>query len=97
MFKIEFTVRAEEDVRYFRKHEQKAILGTIEKQLTWEPTIATRNQKELDPSDFSRWELRIGEYRVFYDVNVYTCIVKIKAVGYKVHNQLFFQGKEFYI
>ncbi|MEW6619655.1 MAG: type II toxin-antitoxin system RelE/ParE family toxin [bacterium] len=97
MFEIKITVRAEEDLRYFRKHEQKTILDTIENQLIWEPTTETKNRKALVPNDLSRWELRIGEYRVFYDVDEDTFTVKIKAVGYKVHNQLFFRGKEFHL
>lgn len=95
MFEIEITGRAEDDLCYFRKHEQKIILDTIEKQLIWEPTRETRNRKELAPNDLSKWEIRLGEYRIFYDVDENALTVKIKAVGYKVHNQLFFQGKEF--
>jgi mRNA-degrading endonuclease RelE of RelBE toxin-antitoxin system len=95
MFAIELTISAEDDLRYFRKHEQKTILDTVEKQLLWEPTKEIKNRKQLDPNDIAKWELRIGEYRVFYDVDETNVIVKIKAVGYKVHNQLFFRGKEF--
>jgi mRNA-degrading endonuclease RelE of RelBE toxin-antitoxin system len=95
MFAIELTISAEDDLRYFRKHEQKTILDTLEKQLLWEPTKETKNRKQLDPNDIAKWELRIGEYRVFYDVDETDFIVKIKAVGHKIHNQLFFRGKEF--
>jgi mRNA-degrading endonuclease RelE of RelBE toxin-antitoxin system len=43
----------------------------------------------------SRWELRVRKYRVFYDVVVESEIVEIKAIGYKEHNQLFINRREF--
>ena len=95
MFNLELTASAEDDVRYFRKYEQKMLLDAIEQHLGWEPTTKTRNRKPLRPNDLSRWELRVSEYRIFYDVDEVTLTVKIKAVGYKEHNQLFIRGKEF--
>jgi len=41
------------------------------------------------------WELRVGMYRVFYDVAAEQTTVKIKAVGYKQHNRLNLRGKEY--
>jgi mRNA-degrading endonuclease RelE of RelBE toxin-antitoxin system len=38
-------------------------------------------------------ELRIGAYRVFYDFEANN-IVKIIAVGHKVHNNLYIRGKK---
>jgi len=37
------------------------------------------------------------EYRLFYDVDESDKTVKVKAVGWKRHNQLFIQGKVFTI
>jgi len=41
------------------------------------------------------WELQVGKYRVFYDVEQEDQVVRVKAVGWKEHNQLFIRGKEF--
>jgi len=41
------------------------------------------------------WELRIGVYRVFYDIGATEATVKIKAIGYKEHNTLYLRGKEY--
>ena len=38
------------------------------------------------------WELRVGNYRVFYELAAEAC-VKVVAVGYKEHNDLFIRGK----
>ena len=42
----------------------------------------------------ARWELRIGKYRVFYEVYENTSTVAVGAVGFKVHNVLYIRGEE---
>jgi mRNA-degrading endonuclease RelE of RelBE toxin-antitoxin system len=62
--------------------------------LRYEPTIETRNRKYLRPNQTAEWELRIGKYRVFYDVDNVVRIVSIEAVGLKTGNTIRFRGKE---
>ncbi len=97
MFVIEFTESAEYDLCHFKKYEQSIILDEIEKQLLCEPSKETRNRKRLEPNNLSKWELRIAEYRIFYDIDETIKTVKVKAVGWKRHNQLLIGGKEFKI
>jgi hypothetical protein len=40
------------------------------------------------------WELRVGDFRVFYDVILEKATVVVVAVGQKVHNKLFIGGEE---
>jgi mRNA-degrading endonuclease RelE of RelBE toxin-antitoxin system len=40
------------------------------------------------------WELRVGDYRVFYDVSLESGTVIIVAVGRKDHNRLWIGGEE---
>lgn len=47
----------------------------------------------MRPNDAAEWELRIGKYRVFYNVEIEVKIVSIEVVGLKVGNQLFVRGK----
>ena len=49
---------------------------------------------DFGPNDLSIWEMRVGEFRVFYDVDEERQEVLIKAVGWKKHNKLFIRGKE---
>ena len=95
MFNIELTESALEDLHYLKKFEQALVLDAIEMQLSAEPMAPTGNRKQLRPNDLSAWELRIGKYRAFYDVNTEGKVVKIKAVGWKEHNRLYIHGKEF--
>ncbi len=45
MYQVEFSDSAKEDLKWFRKHEQKQILDAISEQLRYEPTVKTRNRK----------------------------------------------------
>jgi mRNA-degrading endonuclease RelE of RelBE toxin-antitoxin system len=89
-FEIAFTRTAAEHMRSYRKYEQKIILDAIDEQLAHEPTTETRNRKRLGENDLSDWELRVQDFRVFYDVLIEDerGVVKIKAVGHKEHNVL---------
>jgi len=65
------------------------MLDRIEVQLRYEPTRQTRNRKvlvglvppwsHLEPV----WELRVGEYRAFYDVDEREATVIIRAIRHK--------------
>lgn len=94
MYEIEFTVRAAQDLKWFRKSGQNEILDGIEAQLRYEPTVETRNRKRLRPGRAAEWELRVGRFRAFYDVDDEARSVFIEAVGLKVGNKVYFQGKE---
>jgi mRNA-degrading endonuclease RelE of RelBE toxin-antitoxin system len=95
MFQILFSPSALDDIDWFRRHEQTTIFDRVEEQLLHEPNTETRNRKKLRPNQVAEWELRIGEYRVFYDVDAETDTVAVKMVGYKTHNQLLVRGKEY--
>ena len=95
MFELEFTASAFDDLDFFKPYEQNRILDAIEEQLPHEPLTRTRHRKELRSTPLAAWELSIGAYRVFYDVELESQLVRIKAIGWKEHNRLFIRGKEF--
>ena len=95
MFNIAFTPSALDDIGWFRKREQKIIFDMIEEQLTYQPNVETRNRKKLRPNQIAEWELRIGKYRVFYDVDIEANAVEVKTIGYKEGNRLFVRGEEY--
>ena len=95
MFRIAFTPSALADIQWFRTHEQKVILDKIEEQLTHQPNIETRHRKQLRPNQVAAWELRIGKYRVFYDVDTDRNAVGVKMVDSKEGNKLLIRGKEY--
>jgi mRNA interferase RelE/StbE len=53
----------------------------------------TKNRKKLRANPVAPWELRIGNYRIFYEVDNDSVKVIIILVGAKEHNILFIRGK----
>jgi mRNA-degrading endonuclease RelE of RelBE toxin-antitoxin system len=95
MHRIEFTPEAVDDLASLRQFDQRRVITEIENQLPHEPTIETRNRKRLRPNALAEWELRVGAFRVFYDVASEDEIVKIVAVGCKEGNDLFIHGERY--
>jgi len=81
---IEYSPEAEDHVIYLTKAKQKRVLDSVDRQLAYEPMMETRHQKKMRPNPIAPWELRIGDLRVYYDVEESPRKkVKILAVGEK--------------
>jgi len=52
-----------------------------------------KRRKKLTDHPIAPWELRVGDFRVFYDIED-EMVVKITAIGHKVHSDLFVRGKK---
>ncbi len=80
-------------MKNIRAYERVQILDGIDKQLLHEPSVQTRNRKILvgliSPWEYIEpvWELRIGEYRVFYDVDQEASVVIVRAIRHKPPNK----------
>src|ERR1051325_4830587 len=95
MFQIAFTPEALNDLEVIKNFDAARIIGEIEGQLAGEPDKPTRNRKRLRPNKLAEWELRVGDFRVFYDVVSAEQAVRIVAIGHKVGNELFIHGERF--
>ena len=94
-FEVKFTSSALDDIAPFKRRERKTILDGIDKQLVYEPHVETRNRKRLRPNRTSEWEVRIGKYRVFYDVRQTERIVEVTVIGEKRGNMVVVRGEEY--
>jgi len=92
---IEFEPDTEHHLKMHTKSDRVMILDSINDQLTHTPAVETRNRKLLRPNPLSQMELRIGAFRVFYDVIESEKKVRVVAVGHKEHERLLIGGKEF--
>jgi hypothetical protein len=81
-------------LRYFKKYEQNIIIEAIEVQLTYEPMVETTNRFHRTPPYLADWELRVGDFWVFYEIEEIVKIVRIERIGEKPNNQLYFRGKK---
>jgi mRNA-degrading endonuclease RelE of RelBE toxin-antitoxin system len=92
-FSIRLTPSADEDLIFYPVNQQRIIVDSIKLHLTHEADRRTRRRKKLTDHPLAPWELRVGDFRVFYDIEGGT-EVKITAIGHKVHNELFIRGKK---
>jgi mRNA-degrading endonuclease RelE of RelBE toxin-antitoxin system len=95
MFRIEFTPEAVADLKSFHRYDRQQVVKGIEGQLPHRADEQSRNRKRLRPNRLAEWELRIGDFRVFYDVDLNESLVKIVAIGYKVGSCLYVHGEEY--
>jgi mRNA-degrading endonuclease RelE of RelBE toxin-antitoxin system len=89
MYEIKYGAEFLKNLNELSASRRKEILDTIGEQLIHQPTQETRNKKILKglnpPWDHDNpiWELRIGEYRVFYDVDDAGKWVTVRALRHK--------------
>ncbi|MBI4673476.1 MAG: type II toxin-antitoxin system RelE/ParE family toxin [Chloroflexi bacterium] len=69
--------------------QRTIILDAVDEQLAHQPTVETKNRKPMRPNPLAPWELRIGNLRVYYDVEQDPePLVYIRAVGVKERNRV---------
>jgi mRNA-degrading endonuclease RelE of RelBE toxin-antitoxin system len=89
MYQIRYAEGVADDLKKLRTAQRTRILDRIEAQLPQQPTEQTRNRKILvglvPPWEHKEpvWQLRIGEFRVFYDVDEAAATVVIRAIRHK--------------
>ena len=93
MYVLRYSEGVADDLADLRAYERKQILDRIEEQLTHQPTRQTRNKKRLvglvPPWEHVEpvWGLRVGAYRVFYDVTEEASVVTVRAIRHKPPHQ----------
>ena len=93
MYRIEIHEDAEVELEDLRAYDRIRLLDEIEEQLTYEPTKITRRKKILEalepPWDQLGpiWQLRVGDYRVFYDVFERKKLIIVRAVRRKLSHR----------
>jgi mRNA-degrading endonuclease RelE of RelBE toxin-antitoxin system len=92
-YEIRLTDLAVSELKALRAFDRRRIVDELKRRLSHQPSIATRNRKRLDAASpgFEHvppvWELRVGDYRVFYDVNEVVQAVYVRAVRLKEAHQ----------
>ena len=66
---IEYSPEAEDHMRWLTARQQTIVLDAVDRQLLNQPNVETRNRKPMRPNPVAPWELRIGNLRVYYEVN----------------------------
>jgi mRNA-degrading endonuclease RelE of RelBE toxin-antitoxin system len=85
-FRITMTDLAIEHLAAMRAFEERRVIEAIDKHLAFEPNVPTRNRKCLRGASppFNHvppiWELKVGDMRVYYDVEAGNDAVYVRAV-----------------
>ena len=93
-YEIRFEPDARQHLRGMSAYDRAIVVAAIDVQLTHTPAEETRHRKQIDASLLGTWELRVGDFRVFYDVLESEAVLLIHAIGVKSHNRLTVGGKE---
>jgi mRNA-degrading endonuclease RelE of RelBE toxin-antitoxin system len=90
---MKFTIDIDEDALHeladLKAFHRKKIANEIDKQLVHQADTPSKNRKLLQPEkpetefDVPLWELRVGEYRVIYEVDRDQSMVHVRAVRHK--------------
>jgi mRNA-degrading endonuclease RelE of RelBE toxin-antitoxin system len=89
MFEIRYAEGVADDLKELRAYDQRIVVDRIKEQLTHEPAMETRAKKiitGLRPSfqyEEPLWQLRVGQYRVYYDVDIKQRKVNVRAIRSK--------------
>ena len=94
MYQSAYATGVAADLKRLPRHARSRILDQIAVQLKNEPARPTRNRKIvvglIPPWDHRPpvWELRIGVYRAFYDIDELASTVVVRAIRHKpAHNR----------
>jgi mRNA-degrading endonuclease RelE of RelBE toxin-antitoxin system len=94
-FRIDYSPESEEHLRELKARQRSIVFDAVDEQLGDQPTVETRNRKPMRPNPLAPWELRIGDLRVYYDVQEEPeKVVTVLAVGRKVGRRIFIGGEE---
>lgn len=92
-YTLEFAASAEKELYGLRAFDARKVVDAIERELPHHPDTPTKNRKRLDGirAGFEHaiplWELRVGNIRVFYDIDKDAARVVIRAVRVKGQGQ----------
>ena len=93
-YRIEYSPESEAHLRSLTARQQAIVLDAVDEQLTYQPTFETKNRKPMRPNPIAPWELRIGDLRIYYDVEEEPeAVVYINAIGIKERNQVRIAGE----
>ncbi|MGH8059282.1 MAG: type II toxin-antitoxin system RelE family toxin [Candidatus Entotheonellia bacterium] len=95
-YRIDYTSESVEHLVFLTARQRSIVFDSLDEQLTTEPMVATRNRKPMHPNPLATWELRLGNLRVYYDVEeAPEPLVRVAAVGVKRGNQVYIGGERY--
>lgn len=92
---IQYSPDAREHLRALSARDKRLVLDSVARQLQSEPAVETLDRKKMRPNPLAPWELRIGNLRVYYDIEEGPeSTVWIDAIGVKKGNAVYIGGEK---
>ncbi len=92
-FTIEIALQAETDLAAMKAFHRTELLDAIDQHLTHAPTTLSRSRiKRLRLLDSPAYRLRVGDYRVYYDVDEVAFTVKVLRILSKAASLDYLRG-----
>jgi len=92
--RIVYAPEISDHLRYLTARQKATAFDEINQQLPYGPAVETRNRKPLRPNPLASWELRVGDLRVYYDVQEDPeQQVNVVAIGIKQRNRVSIAGE----
>ena len=96
---IRYTPTALGHLRNLSARDRATLVDAVDDQLRHQPDMPTRHRKRICPNPVAPWELRVGDYRIFYDVEPAVDEagepeVVILAIGIKTGNRVLIGDEE---
>ena len=93
-YRIEVAPTADDDLAGMKAFHRIEVLDAIEEHLTYTPTSVSRSRiKRLRLLDSPAYRLRVGDYRVYYDVDETSSTVMVLRILSKAASLNYLQGK----
>lgn len=93
-YAIEYSPEAVSHLRGLTARQRRTVVDKVERQLTQEPLVPTRNRKPMRANPLAPWELRVASLRVYYEASERRRTVWIRAVGVKHRDRVVIGGEE---
>ena len=92
-FEIRYSAKAVKQLKGSRAFDRATILDEIEQTLTVNPTLQSKARvKKLRRPAPTQFRLRVGDFRVFYDVDEVSKIVSVVQILSKADSFRYLEG-----
>ena len=94
-YRIVYADETSEHLQVLTARQRSIVFDSVDRQLSHQPNVETRNRKPMRENPLGSWELRIGNLRVYYHVEEDPePIINILAVGIKRRNEIWVGGRK---
>jgi mRNA-degrading endonuclease RelE of RelBE toxin-antitoxin system len=94
-YRIEYSPACVDHLGELSARDERLVIDAVNQHRVNQPCREARNRKRMRPNPVAPWELRVGRFRVYYDVvEEPEAIVQIIAIGIKEREVVTIGGEE---